>query len=138
MRYDRSDVYVANHPGLFPVENGDAVSAWKRWIQHKFSQQGVEVYRFFHAYGKDHDQDYWGLVLEREDSDINLVKKVTAIIGVNARRVHELKIDEKEPLAGTSSGGEPASGGGDSDLGAGALPDAGAAPSTSGGDGSHS
>jgi hypothetical protein len=137
VRYDRADVYVANHPGLFPVTDGDAVGAWKRWIQHKFRQQGVEVYRFFHSYEKENPADYWGLVMEREDSDINLTKKVTAVIGVNARRIHELAVEEK-PIPGPESGREPAGGGCDSDASKGALQDAGASQSPSRGDSTNS
>lgn len=112
IRYDRSDVYVANHPGLFPVKNDDSVSAYMDWIEHRFRQEGIEITRFFHNYSRESDSEYWGLVLEREDSDLTMIKKLTAIIGVNARRIHGIRIDEENTVSSSESGGRSSSGGG--------------------------
>jgi hypothetical protein len=76
-------------------------SPWeKEWtaeqkVRTMFAEKGVEITRFRHNYKTTADTDYWGLVFHRTDSDVIERMEITAIIGVNARRIHVAEVTSK-------------------------------------------
>lgn len=77
---------------IFYMSPLDKNQSSKSYVERLFLAKGVEVYRYRHNYDATRPEDYFGLVFHRTDSDFIERMEITALIGVNARRVDAAKV----------------------------------------------
>ena len=70
---------------IFSMSPMDKELTWREKVTGLFAEKNVEITRYRHNYKTTIDEEYWGLVTHRTDSEITERMEITAIIGVNAR-----------------------------------------------------